>query len=32
MISEVMSVHDLIDGMLADAARLAERLPAVAKR
>lgn len=32
MITEVVAVRDLIDGMLADAARLAERLPSVAKR
>ncbi|MGD9803488.1 MAG: NAD(P)H-dependent flavin oxidoreductase [Hyphomicrobiaceae bacterium] len=32
MINDVPTVADLIDGMLAEAARLAERLPAVAKR
>ena len=31
MISDVVSVSDLIQGMLAEAARLAERMPAVAK-
>ena len=31
MISEVVCVRDLIEGMLAEAARLAERMPAVAK-
>ena len=31
MISQVVSVRELIDGMLADATRLAEGLPAVAK-
>jgi enoyl-[acyl-carrier protein] reductase II len=32
MISEVVSVRALIEGMLTEAARLAERLPSVAKR
>ncbi len=32
MISDVVAVRDLIDGMLAEAARLAERMPAVARR
>ncbi len=31
MISDVIAVRDLIDGMLAEAARLAERMPAVAR-
>jgi enoyl-[acyl-carrier protein] reductase II len=31
MIGEVVPVRDLIEGMLAEAARLAERLPAMAK-
>ena len=31
MISEVVSVRELIEGMLTEAARLAERLPSVAK-
>jgi hypothetical protein len=31
MISAVMPVRELIEGMLADAQRLAERLPAMAK-
>ncbi|QQS11102.1 MAG: nitronate monooxygenase [Rhodospirillales bacterium] len=31
MISDVVPVRELIDGMLADAARLAERMPAVAR-
>jgi enoyl-[acyl-carrier protein] reductase II len=31
MITEVVAVRDLIEGMLADAARLAERLPSVAR-
>jgi len=31
MISEVVPVRDLIDGMLAEATRLAERMPAVAR-
>jgi len=31
MISEVVSVRELIEGMLADATRLAERLPSVAR-
>ena len=30
MISEVVSVHELIEGMLIEATRLAERLPSVA--
>jgi len=32
LIHDVPSVRDLIEGMLAEAARLAERLPAVARR
>jgi enoyl-[acyl-carrier protein] reductase II len=32
LIREVVAVRDLIEGMLADAAKLAERLPSVAKR
>ncbi len=32
LIREVVTVRDLIEGMLADAAKLAERLPSVAKR
>lgn len=32
MISDIVPVRDLIDGMLAEAARLAERMPSVAKR
>jgi enoyl-[acyl-carrier protein] reductase II len=32
MITEVVAVRDLIEGMLADALRLAEQLPAAAKR
>ena len=32
MITEVVAVRDLIEGMLADAAKLAERLPTVAKK
>jgi enoyl-[acyl-carrier protein] reductase II len=32
LISEVVSVRALIEGMLTEAARLAERLPSVAKR
>ncbi len=31
MISDVVAVRDLIDGMLAEAARLAERMPALAR-
>jgi enoyl-[acyl-carrier protein] reductase II len=32
MITDVVSVRDLLDGMLAEAARLAERMPAMVKR
>jgi len=32
MITDVVSVRDLLDGMLAEAARLAERMPAIVKR
>jgi NAD(P)H-dependent flavin oxidoreductase YrpB (nitropropane dioxygenase family) len=31
MIHDVVSVRDLIEGMLAEAAQLAERMPAVAR-
>jgi len=32
MISDVVPVRDLVEGLLAEAARLAERMPVVARR